>query len=226
MIILATWLAHLRVADRLLNEFGFSPREFLAGNLAPDCGEPVPGGFDPPKEITHWTDSGKGHCDYERFRREILAPEQDGNNRTFLIGYFCHLMADVLWVRLINDPTKERFRELYTSDREEYYRRVKPEWYANDFLFLRSSPDFRSFRLFCEINEFPVNCLPYYRADSVEKQIRIIQQYYLSPQSGVTTVVPLADRIPEDFVFLTPQQMDWWVEEAASRIAMRLREGI
>ncbi len=209
---LATWLAHLRVADRLLDEFGFSPREFLAGNVAPDCGEPVPSGFDPPKEITHWTDSGKGHCDFERFRRELLDPEKDPQNRVFLTGYFCHLMADVLWVRLINDPTKERFRELYTTDREEYYHRVKPEWYANDFLFLRRCPDFRSFRLFCGIHEFPVNCLPYYRADSVEKQIRNIQQYYLAPPE-----------LPETFVYLTPQQMDWWVEEAASRIAERLR---
>lgn len=222
---MATWLAHLRVADRLLDKFGFPPHEFLAGNVAPDCGEPVPGGFDPPKEITHWTDSGKAHCDYERFRRELLSQNTDPKERVFLTGYFCHLMADVLWVKLINEPTKQRFKALYTADREEYYRRVKPEWYANDFLFLKRHPEFRSFRLFCEISEFPVKCLPYYRTDSVEKQIRNIQQYYLAPHSGVTTVVPLADRIPEEFVYLTPEQMDWWVEEAAERISQRLLIG-
>lgn len=215
MIFLATWLAHLRVADRLLDEFGFSPREFLAGNVAPDCGEPVPGGFDPPKEITHWTNSGKGRCDFERFRREVLMSEQDERNRTFLTGYFCHLMADVLWVKLINEPTKEHFRELYTTDREEYYRRVKPEWYANDFLFMRRFPEFRSFRLFCEITEFPVSCLPYYHTDSVEKQIRNIQRYYQTPQE-----------IPQGFIYLTPQQMDDWVGEAASLISERIHEGL
>lgn len=226
MFVLATWLAHLRVADRLLDEFGFSPQEFLAGNIAPDCGEPVTGGFDPPKEITHWTSSGKGHCDYERFYREIILKEENEGNRVFLTGYFCHLMADVLWVRLINDPTKERFKVLYTADREEYYRRVKPEWYANDFLFLERHPDFRSFRLFCEITEFPVSCLPYYRTDSVEKQIRNIQNYYLAPQSSAATAVPLFTEQPTEFVYLTPQQMNWWVEEASRCISERLRKGL
>lgn len=215
---MATWLAHLRVADRLLDEFGFPAREFLVGNIAPDCGEPIPGRpdcFDPPKEITHWTKSGKGCCDYERFRREILVPERNEQNRTFLTGYFCHLMADVLWSKLINNPMKERYKELYTSDRAEYYRQVKPEWYANDFLFLQDCPDFRGFRLFCEIREFPVNCLPYYHTDSVEKQIHNIKRYYLNPPE-----------LPESLVYLTPQQMNSWVEAAADRIAQRLREGI
>lgn len=215
MFVLATWLAHLRVADRLLDEFGFPETHFLAGNVAPDCGEPVPGGFDPPKEVTHWTSSGKGHCDYERFRRELLSQEREPEERAFLVGYFCHLMADVLWVRLINDPAKERFKALYTADREEYYRRVKPEWYANDFLFLKKCPDFRGFRRFCEIREFPVSCLPYYKTDSVEKQIRNIQTFYLSGKE-----------VPDCFTYLAPQQMDRWVEEAAERISTRLRMGI
>ncbi len=215
VIILATWLAHLRVADRLLDEFGFPAREFLAGNVAPDCGEPVPGGFDPPKEVTHWKKSGTGQIDYERFRRELLQPEENPQNRTFLTGYFCHLMADSLWSRLINEPLKERYKELYTSDREEFYRRIKPEWYANDFLFLERDPEFRGFRLFCEITEFPADCLPYYRVDSVEKQIRFIQRYYLDPPERV-----------ENLTYLTPPEMDSWVEEAAERIAERLRMGI
>lgn len=244
---MATWLAHIRVADRLLDEFivndtnkctstfecgfgtvydilertkpcvvdySFPAREFLAGNVAPDCGEPVPGGFDPPKEVTHWK-SGNGQIDYERFRRELLLPEENIKNRVFLTGYFCHLMADALWSRLINEPLKERYKALYTSDREEFYRRVKPEWYANDFLFLERDPDFRGFRLFCEITEFPVDCIPYYRTDSVEKQIRFIQRYYLDPPERV-----------ENLTYLTPPEMDRWVEEAAKRIAERLRMGI
>ena len=71
---MATWLAHLRVAELILEEFHFPEEDFLVGNIAPDCGEPVPGGFDPPKEVTHWTVTGsKGGCDYERFRRELIA---------------------------------------------------------------------------------------------------------------------------------------------------------
>lgn len=50
---MATWLAHLRVAELISAELRapwLSEPDFLAGNVAPDCGIPVPGGFDPPKE--------------------------------------------------------------------------------------------------------------------------------------------------------------------------------
>lgn len=98
---MATWLAHLRVAELISAELRapwLSEPDFLAGNVAPDCGIPVPGGFDPPKEVTHWTQRGKGHCDYERFYREMIAGKShDPHTLSFLLGYYCHLMADVLW---------------------------------------------------------------------------------------------------------------------------------
>ena len=94
---MATWLAHLRVAELISAELRapwLSEPDFLAGNIAPDCGIPVPGGFDPPKEVTHWTQRGKGHCDYERFYREMIAGKShDPHTLSFLLGYYCHLMA-------------------------------------------------------------------------------------------------------------------------------------
>lgn len=214
---MATWLAHLRVAELILEGFDFPEVDFLVGNIAPDCGEPVPGGFDPPKEVTHWTRSGsKAQCDYERFRRELIAGrELDVRTRGFLTGYFCHLMADVLWVRLINEPCKSRNRALYSADREEYYRRVKPEWYANDHLFLQKHPDNAAFRKFCGVKEYPVECIPYYKPDSVEKQLHNIQRFYLQPPE-----------YSAEFAYLTPEMMDGWVESAARTIIQRLREGV
>lgn len=211
---MATWLAHLRTAELINAEFGFAQPDFCAGSIAPDCGIPVPGGFDPPKEVTHWTSRGKGHCEYERFYREMLLNKSLGEReRAFLLGYYCHLFADVLWVRLINEPCKELHRELYTSDREEYYRRVKPEWYANDHLYLHDHPECPAFRELCGITSYPVNCLPYYGEDYVERQIRNIQRFYSEPPEYST-----------DFRFLTPQMMDDWVETASSQIIHRLKE--
>lgn len=214
---MATWLAHLRVAEFILEGFHFPEADFLVGNIAPDCGEPVPGGFDPPKEVTHWTVTGsKGSCDYERFRRELIAGrELDSSTRAFLTGYFCHLMADVLWVKLINEPCKARNHELYSSDREEYYRRVKPEWYANDHLFLRGHPDDAAFRKLCAIAEYPVECIPYYKPDNVEKQLHHIQRFYLEPPEYST-----------EFTYLTQAMMDAWVRDAAEIIMQRLGEGV
>lgn len=212
---MATWLAHLRVAERILSGgFTFSRRDFLAGSIAPDCGIPVPGGFDPPKEVTHWTSSGKGHCDHKRFYREMIAgADHAPETLSFLLGYYCHLMEDVLWVREVNDPCKERNRALYSSDRGEYYRRVKPEWYANDHLYLRENPDSAVFREFCGITAYPVECLPYYGRDYVERQIRNIQDFYLHPPEYST-----------DFRYLTPEMMEEWVDQTARRVCARLSE--
>ena len=211
---MATWLAHLRIAEQITAAFDYSPTDFLAGSIAPDCGIPVTGGFDPPKEITHWTSGGKGHCEYERFFREMIAGrDPDKNTYSFLMGYYCHLMADVLWVRLINEPCKEQNRKLYTADREKYYRLVKPEWYANDHLYLREHPDSAFFRSFCGICEYPVSCIPYYGRDYVERQIHHIQQFYLHPPEYST-----------EFGFLTPEMMDDWVHKAAGSIIGCLSE--
>ena len=53
---MASWMIHLRVADRLLDLIpDLSPIEFIMGNLAPDSGR-VCGTdqFDPPAKITHY----------------------------------------------------------------------------------------------------------------------------------------------------------------------------
>jgi len=206
---MATWLAHLRVADKVQQAFpGISRVDFIAGNIAPDCGVPVSGGFDPPKEITHWTESGKGHCDYQRFYREMIAGKTlDERTRSFLLGYCAHLAADVLWVRMINEPCKRRNSALYAADRNEYYRLVKPEWYANDHLYLREHPDDPGFRTLCGIAHYPVDCVPYYGADYVERQIHCIQSFYLTPPEYST-----------EFRFLTPEMMQEWVHRAADQI--------
>lgn len=209
---MATWLAHLRIADKLLDEFDLNETDFFVGNIAPDCGEPAAGGFDPPKEVTHWTNSGKAHCEYERFYREMISGRTlDRRTRDFLLGYYCHLMADVLWSERINAPCKQKHHALYSSDREEYYRRVKPEWYANDHLYLKQHPDDWAFHVLSSIEHYPVTCLPYYKPDNVEKQLRHIRQFYLNPPEYGT-----------DFHYLTPEMMDEWVIQAANVISERL----
>ena len=54
---MASWMAHLRIADNLLGDIGVLSREcFIAGNIALDSGEPVDGNwnvFTPSTDISH-----------------------------------------------------------------------------------------------------------------------------------------------------------------------------
>ena len=88
---------------------------------------------------------------------------------------------------------------------------MKPEWYANDHLYLKEHPDNSAFRRFCGISEYQVTCLPYYKQDYVERQIHNIQQFYLHPPE-----------YSADFHYLTPAMMQNWVERAAALIIEQL----
>ena len=60
---MASWLIHLRIADKLLDEIpGLSPTEFVVGNIAPDSGVPNEDwtSFTPSTTVSHYRkDSGE-----------------------------------------------------------------------------------------------------------------------------------------------------------------------
>ncbi len=165
---MATWLAHLRIAEALLTEFTFCEGAFLAGNIGADCGLPTADGFSPPKEVTHFAKSNR-FCDYNRFRTEFIDSESNPQRLSFYWGYFAHLMTDCVWCELINEPLKKRFADLYTSDREEFYRQVKRDWYDNDFLYLETHHGFAPLEKLRKA-ELPENLLPYYTENNISIQ--------------------------------------------------------
>ena len=59
---MATWMVHFRIAENLL-KMGLltSEKEFVVGNIGPDCGLPdeVTGEFYPAKQVTHFIEDHK-----------------------------------------------------------------------------------------------------------------------------------------------------------------------
>lgn len=209
---MATWLVHLRIAQRLLESFPFGADYFYIGSIAPDCGLPQEdGSYCPSSVITHFTTDGdhKSTCDYRRFKREYIDPERDPALLSYKWGYYCHLLTDVLWSELVNAPTKEKFRELYDRDRTEFYRLVKRDWRNNDFLFLRERSGFPPLRRLSEEAllqraEEVGACLPYYTALNLTDKLRFIPRFYGN----------LNRRLDWDYPYLNRQQYDEFVKEA------------
>ena len=59
---MASWMVHLRIADRLLDQFpDLSPIEFIVGNIAPDSGVPNEdwSAFSPPTSVSHFKSEGQ-----------------------------------------------------------------------------------------------------------------------------------------------------------------------
>lgn len=211
---MASWIVHLRVAEGLLESLGASRAEFIVGNIAPDCGvADENGGFFPPASVTHWTESSKGACEYDRFYEQLMPTAKTDAQRSLLLGYFCHLMTDVLWSRHINAPTKERLHTLYSTDRDEYYRIVKADWYDSDAEFLTRHKDYHMLNELSAARGCDCSIIPYYGADNVEKQIAFIGEFYKS-------------RVYDgrELVYLTPQQADEFVKSTVSEILSYLEK--
>ncbi len=211
---MASWIIHLRIADALLDQLDVEASHFLAGNIAPDCGRPVPtGGFHPDLHVTHFTKTKKDACEYLRFWTEFGRDEQDSARRSFYLGYVAHLMTDVLWVKRINAPTKEKYSDLYRADRREYYRLVKADWYGQDFLYLQRHPDFRGFRLFCGLSDYTNDWLPFYDRGNLPEQFLHIIRFY-QQENGTTE---------REFPYLSTEQANWFVEKAVAEILQTIQ---
>lgn len=209
---MATWVSHLRVADYFLNSLEVTEREFIVGNIGPDCGEPNKewSQFTPPSNITHWTKTGnKSEIDSEAFYLKYLSePEKlDRKHYSFYIGYYIHLLTDIEFTRLIGEPKIEKFKENFNQDKNFIWI-MKKDWYDIDHLYLRDNPGFEAFDIFTRITEFPNEYLDYYSDTAIIRQIRYITNFYQNFSGDLDRVYP----------YLTKGEMDFFVEEAQKNI--------
>src|SRR6188474_3683813 len=111
---MGTRISHLRIAENLLDHFPeLDEVTFAFGNLSPDSGIPNAGWteFDPPKEVTHFLRKGEGEdaihdlVYYEQYLLNIN-PADDIKLYSFRLGYFFHLICDMMWAKRIWEASK------------------------------------------------------------------------------------------------------------------------
>ena len=206
---MASWVVHLRIADLLVDNLNVDMAHFFAGSIAPDCGLPDgKGGYEPNMYITHLAHgTSKGTCDYMQFWDKYVKGETDKLKYSFYLGYFVHLLTDVIWVKWINDPTKEKYKDLYSADRDNYYKTVKRDWYDLDARYLERNPDFRGYKEFCKLTDFENTFLPYYKKDNFIIQFANIRSFYNGEFD--------TDR---EFTYLKPYEVDEFVIRAVEHI--------
>jgi hypothetical protein len=202
---MATWIAHLRIAEHVMHTMKLSKcEEFIVGNIGPDCGAPNEdwSAFTPPSEISHWRDKTTheiaSHNFYETYCRT--------RDLDFYLGYYVHLVTDYLWVKLVYNEKKEHYKKELDND-PKFIWVMKKDWYDLDKVFLNEHP-LRSYDVLRGITDFPNHYFDFYPENAFTRQIQYIADFYEKRERTLT----------RDFVYLTQHEMDGFVEEASKII--------
>jgi len=219
---MATWIAHLRIAENLLECIpDLDPGQFAIGNIAPDSGIPDENWekFDPPPHVTHFKRSKSVHKDIADldFYRDYLAdvPREDIDRFSFRLGYFFHLIVDNLWTIEIGRPTSERWAKQFAADKKFIWE-VKEDWYGLDQIFVREYPDCLFWRVF--LGSEPTSAdLDFLPLEALLRQMKHIKAFYQRDDEEIRAM------ISRPMIFLTRSEMDGFVENATERITVIFR---
>lgn len=215
---MASWIVHLRIADKLLEKIpGLDAAQFAIGNVAPDSGVPdeKQETFDPPVSLTHFEpDSPKGeHRVLEdlRFYREYIRGKaslrEDPAQYSFLWGYYFHLLTDNLWYERIALPTKEQYAKEFTEI-PGFIWEVKKDWYGLDFAYVRAHPDSLFWQVFVEA-EYTQPYLHFFPLGAISNKLEYIKTFYQRTDPAVEEQLRLRDNI-----YLNEAEMALFVDGA------------
>lgn len=194
---MGTWISHLRVAENLLPLFpDLDEVTFTFGNLSPDSGIPNAdwSEFDPPKEVTHFLRKGQEEHEihdlvyYKQYLADIK-PENDIKLYSFRLGYFFHLICDIMWAQRIGATTKQQFKDLFEQDKNKAIGLVKDDWYGLDQLYVREHPEHIFWRVIMT-NPFPPSYLPFVKDGALHQQYDHIRKYYSEQQDQWFLSIP------------------------------------
>jgi hypothetical protein len=213
---MATWIAHLRLAEILLDHIeGLHESAFTMGNIAPDSGMPDEKwqSFDPPKPISHFFTPEPASWQiadmsfYRSYLKPILSTGSTDERTSFLLGYFFHLITDNLWDRLIGKPAQKRWAEQFSKD-PEFIWEIKKDWYGLDFIYLRDNPDNIFKRLFLD-SAYTQEWLDFLPGNAIRYSMDYIKTFYQRTDEKVQNAYT------KTYVYLTGEEMDHFVENTS-----------
>jgi len=216
---MATWIVHLRIAERLLAELpGLDEAAFALGNIAPDSGIPDEKWehFDPPPRVTHFQieDHPSLRSADLRFFRENLSPLREAKPDLALysirLGYFFHLITDNLWYQQVARPAWQRWRAEFGDD-SAFWEEIKGDWYGLDHAYVRAHPDSLFWRVFIHCR-YERDDLPFLPPTAVRRQMAYIQDWYRSNDAEINAM------LARPFIYLSQAQVDAFVEEACEKL--------
>ncbi len=221
---MASWMVHLRVADKLLDCLAdISFREFVMGNIAPDSGLPNEDwtAYFPDKRTSHFQvqgPDGRERIQIESFVDQYFTPAlRQGYTKeqyAFFLGYLTHLLTDVEWARCICLPCMDKHMEEQLEDKHKFLWAMKADWYDLDFLYFKKHPDFRAFHIYENAQGFVNTYMDIFAEDAFDRRRGDIAGFYRGGR----------DNLEREYPYLTEGEADAFVGECAEAILGKLKE--
>lgn len=215
---MATWMVHLRIADGIRKRIPFLERlEFLMGNIAPDSGVPNEGWsvYTPDKSISHFKTDG--NIDISLFMDKYMKKELWNNytekEKAFFLGYYVHLLTDVLWKKNIVAPSVSRFTELFQKNNEGAWK-LKEDWYDLDHLFLKKNPCFGAFLEYENAVGFTNIFMEEFAPDAFDNRREHISGFYREAHGN----------LEREYPYLKETDMELFVGNTIEQLTKRLIE--
>ena len=214
---MATWMVHLRVADRLLEYWpDLDAEAFVLGNIAPDSGVPNEDWtrYDPPKSVSHfkaYPDPAGAFC--AKYFNDARKEGYDRRAYSFFLGYHVHLLTDAEWVNEIYAPLVSAHADLSPEEKNRLIRAAKEDWYDLDFLYLEQHPGFRAFSIYENAGDLDNVFMDIFSRDAFADRRRYICDFYRGNAHG---------DLHRAYACLTPEQAEAFVEHTVETLLRRV----
>ncbi|MBE6692655.1 MAG: hypothetical protein E7586_04950 [Ruminococcaceae bacterium] len=189
---MATWIMHLRVAEKLLNQTALAEffkdideKAYYVGSIAPDSGTMV-GEFTyiPPKDTSHWKRDEVSYdqrfLDNREFYVKYYLDEPDLFKKSLFLGYYLHILTDTIYVRDIIHPYIDKMGKPFWR---ENILGIRKGWYEIDFRFIANNPNYRPFALLKEVKPFENSYLDYFGKTDIYNRVQNAIELYSNPKT-------------------------------------------
>lgn len=212
---MASWLTHLRVAEKIKQKVsGIDFSYFIIGSIAPDSGMPDESqrSYTPSKEITHCRyqkNDAIADMDESVFFDNYLVPgkiiTRSDSTRSFLWGYYFHLITDKLWLEKYFRPFQKNYEIEFQNPDKDFVDFIREEMFSLDFEYLKENGS----ELVDQMKNFDGNINFFYEFDSdyiYECKNRIVDIYRGEPLG-----------LDREYKYLNPQILEEFIAKVSNK---------
>lgn len=180
---MASIVMYLRIAEKLYNYIeNITEVDFYMGFVAPCCSlfNSSTNNFTPPIESTHfYTKDSLGNPNPEYFYKQYLKNNNLSKEEySFYMGYYCHLITDILWEQEVFNPVYIVFGDVISSPITYSIRGKNSVWQDIDLQFLKLNEDYRPYNVIKNNIKYDYKYIDLFnKKDMFKKLVRMINFY-------------------------------------------------